>query len=261
VQTFVDGSQGARRATLEHHNDGGHCQPRMAGKVYGLLEGLFVESCPACGASSTGGFCGICAHGLRRVPNPCPRCGLERPVGRCPRAPVAWDVDAVVAPFAYASPLDHYLRALKYRGARSLGRAFALLLAPLLRDACAHVDALVAVPLHRTRLRERGYNQAQEIARVLGRALGVPALERGIERRLPTPPQTGHNALERQAGVARAFQVERELRGLRIAIVDDVVTTGATVNALAAELKARGAVRCVAFAVARTPEPRHGQNV
>jgi ComF family protein len=230
--------------------------------VYGLLRRLFVEHCPACGASSAGGFCAVCARELVRVADACPRCGLERPVRHCPRMQTAWDVDAVVAPFSYAAPLDHYLQALKYRGARSLGRAFALLLAPYLSSDRPGVDALVAVPLHRTRLRERGYNQAQEIARTLAAALGVPPLQRGIARRAATPAQTGQGALERRAGVARAFRVERDdLRGLRIAIVDDVVTTGATVNALAAELKAAGAACCVAFAVARTPEPRQGLNV
>jgi ComF family protein len=229
--------------------------------VYGLLGDLFVESCPACGGSSAGGFCGVCASNLPRVQNACRRCGLERPVGRCPRAQIDWQLDAVIAPFAYAAPLDHYLHALKYRGARSLGRAFALLLAPQLRSACVGIDAFVAVPLHRARLRERGYNQAQEITRVLARALGAPALERGIARRSATPQQTGQGALERRAGVARAFRVDRDLRGRSIAIIDDVVTTGATINALAAELKARGALQCVAFAVARTAEPSQGLNV
>lgn len=172
-----------------------------------------------------------------------------------------WDVDAVVAPFSYESPLDHYLHALKYRGARSLGRAFALLAAPALREPDFRVDALVAVPLHRARHYERGYNQAQEIARTLARMLGVPALVRGIERRAATPAQAGQGALARRASVARAFRVERPLTGRSIAIVDDIVTTGATVNALAAELKAAGAARCLAFAAARTPEPAHGRNV
>ncbi len=161
----------------------------------------------------------------------------------------------MLAPFTYGAPLDHYLHALKYRGARLLGRAFALLLAPMLDALRSDVDALVAVPLHRTRLRERGYNQAQEIARTLGRSLRLPALERGIARRAPTPTQTGQSARLRQTGVAQAFSVTRDLHGQRIAIVDDVVTTGATVNALAAELRAAGAARCVVFAVARTPEP------
>jgi ComF family protein len=228
--------------------------------VYGLLQRLFVESCPACGASSpSGGFCGVCARELSRVADACRRCGLARPVRQCPRAELRWDVDAVVAPFSYVPPLDHYVRALKYRGARPLGRAFALLLAPELLNE--RVDCLVAVPLHRTRLRERGYNQAQEIARTLAAALRVPALERGIARRAATPAQTGQGALERRAGVARAFRVERDLRGRCIAIVDDVVTTGATINALAAELKAAGAARCLGVAVARTPQPGQNLNV
>jgi ComF family protein len=221
---------------------------------------LFTECCPGCGLASAGGFCGVCAAELPRVEQACRRCGLARPVARCPRTQMAWDVDAVVAPFSYAPPLDHYLQALKYRRARVLGRAFALLLAPELA-ALRPVDALAAVPLHRARLRERGYNQAQEIARVLAGTLGVQALTRGIARCVATPAQAGQGARERRRGVARAFRVARELTGRCIAIVDDVVTTGATVNALASELKTAGAARCVVIAVARTPEPAQARNV
>lgn len=160
----------------------------------------------------------------------------------------------MLAPLAYAPPLDHYLHALKYRGFRSLGRAFGLLIAPPLRVVSTDVDALVAVPLHPTRLRERGYNQAREIARTVARELGLPLLEWGIARRAATAAQTGRSASARRAGVAHAFAVERDLHGRRIALVDDVVTTGATINALAEALRAAGAVRCVAVAVARTPE-------
>jgi ComF family protein len=173
---------------------------------------------------------------------------------------MAWDVDAVVAPFSYAPPLDHYLQAFKYGGARALGRAFALLLEPELKTL-GRVDAVAAVPLHRARFHERGYNQAQEIARVLARILRVPTFDRGIARRVATPAQAGQGARERRLGVARAFRVTRSVAGLRVAIVDDVVTTGATINALAAELKAAGAARCVAIAVARTAEPAQGRNV
>jgi ComF family protein len=116
------------------------------------------------------------------------------------------------------------------------------------------VDVFVAVPLHSTRLRERGYNQAIEIAQTLGRGLRMPVLLRGIERRHASPSQTGGSATQRRASVAAAFRVARSLAGLRIAIVDDVITTGATVNALAGELLAAGAARCIAVAAARTPE-------
>jgi ComF family protein len=162
----------------------------------------------------------------------------------------------VHAPFEYGPPLDHYLHAFKYRGARAMGRAFATQIAPGFAKPSAAIDALVAVPLHGARLRERGYNQALEIARTLARELTLPLVERGIARSTATSRQTGRGARERLANMTQAFRVRRAFDGLRVAIVDDVVTTGATVNALAATLRAAGARSCVAFAVARTPERR-----
>ena len=219
-----------------------------------MLDVLFREACPGCGGVSVSGFCAVCAADLPRTSNPCSGCGLARPVARCPRQWAPWQVDSIVAPFAYAPPLDHHIQQLKYAGARSLGRAFGLLLAPAARDTLGDVHALVAVPLHSTRLRERGYNQAIEIARPLSRALDVPVLLRGIERRHASPSQTGVSAALRRTGVATAFRVSRGFAGLRVAIVDDVITTGATVNALASALLAAGAASCIAIAAARTPE-------
>jgi ComF family protein len=112
----------------------------------------------------------------------------------------------------------------------------------------------VPVPLHARRLRERGFNQATEIASALGRALERPVLLAGIRRRGAQVAQAGRGAAERLENVATAFAVERDLAGARLAIVDDVVTTGATVNALAAALRGAGAARCDVWAVARTPE-------
>lgn len=215
---------------------------------------LFVEMCPACAGHSAAGFCDVCRAELARVAAPCRVCGLEQPVARCPRRGTHWRVNAVVAPFAYAAPIDGYVHALKYRNARPLGRALGLLLATAVRGD--EVDALVAVPLHPRRLRERGYNQAAEIARALGHALSRPVLLAGIERRGPPVAQTGRAAAERQLNVAGVFAVARNVENLRIAIVDDVITTGATVNALAAPLLAAGATSCVAWAVARTAEAR-----
>jgi ComF family protein len=226
-----------------------------------VLGALFRELCPACGGYSREGFCSVCSGDLPRVPDPCRRCGLAKPVARCPRQSAPWPVDAVVAPFAYAPPFDRHVLALKYEGARALGRAFALLLAPALREAAAGIDALAAVPLHPARLRERGYNQAIEIARAVGRELSLPTLLLGIERRFSGPSQTGKSATARRASVADAFRVTRDLSGKRIAIVDDVITTGATVNALAAPLRAAGAARCIAVAAARTPESHQPRNV
>jgi len=219
-----------------------------------VLNACFIETCPACGGGSAAGFCVVCAREFTRLGRACKRCGLATPVARCPRERLPWHVAEVRAPFAYRPPLDHYVQALKYRGGRSLGRAFALLLAPELATACKDVDALVAMPLHRTRLLERGYNQAVEIARFLAHELRLPLLARGIGRCTAGATQTEQTAVERRAGVRGVFRVRRDLTGLKLAIVDDVVTTGATVNELAATLRAAGAARCVAFALARTPE-------
>jgi ComF family protein len=160
-------------------------------------------------------------------------------------------VSRVVAPFVYVAPLDHYVRELKYRGARKLGRAFGLLLAASAARESREVDALLPMPLHARRLRERGYNQATEIARAIARTLRRPLLH-GPHRLRASPTQTSLDARERYANSAGAFAVPGRLTGRRIAIVDDVITTGATVNALAEALLAAGADRVDAWAVART---------
>ena len=219
-----------------------------------MLEQLFFEVCPGCAEASPAGLCAVCAAALLRVADACERCGLSRPVASCPRRARPWHVERVFAPFAYAAPLDGYVHALKYRGARRLGRTLALALVDDLRDAGRGVDALVPVPLHPRRLRERGFNQATEIARTLGRALDRPVLLAGIRRRGAQVAQAGRGVAERLENVASAFVVESDLAGARLAIVDDVVTTGATVNALAAALRRAGAARCDVWAVARTPE-------
>lgn len=222
--------------------------------VYGWLQAFFPERCPACGGTTHAGFCGVCTAEFMRVQDPCRRCGLARPVVRCPALDTPWRLTAVVAPLVYSPPLDHYVRALKYRQARALARALALLVAPQLDAARAEIDALVPVPLHRDRRIARGYNQAAEIARTLAGELRLPVLERGIVRLSAAPSQTAQPARARRTSVAQAFAVRRDLAGLRIAIVDDVLTTGATANALAARLIAAGAARCLGVAVARTPE-------
>jgi ComF family protein len=215
---------------------------------------LFFEVCPGCAEASSAGLCSVCRAALRRVADACERCGLARPVASCPRRGRAWHVERVLAPFVYAAPLDGYVQALKYRGARRLGRTLALAVVDELHDAARDVDALVPVPLHARRFRERGFNQAAEISRTFGRVLEKPLLLAGIHRRGAQAAQTGRGATERLENVATAFAAERDLAGARLAIVDDVVTTGATVNALAAALLGAGAARCEVWAIARTLE-------
>lgn len=170
----------------------------------------------------------------------------------CRRLAEPWYLSEIVAPFHYRYPMDRHIRALKFLGARRMGRALGLALVAELPDHHpVRVDAMVAVPLHRGRFMERGYNQALEIARALSSELGLPVLCRHIRRSRSTAPQTSLAFDERAANLTRAFRVGRSIPGLRIAIVDDVITTGATVNELAFALRRAGAGDVHAWAVAR----------
>jgi ComF family protein len=179
---------------------------------------------------------------------------LPRPVAHCPKRRAAWQIDALVAPYSYSWPLDRQVQALKFDGKRALGRALGLLLTAEVRRRREAADALIPVPLHPARLRERGYNQAAEIARTVAAELGIPLHVHGIRRRKATASQSTLRLAERRANVAGAFAVQRTYAGLRVALVDDVITTGATVNALAAAVRSAGAASVVAWAIARTLE-------
>jgi ComF family protein len=158
-----------------------------------------------------------------------------------------------VSPLRYEYPLDQYIHALKFQSDRRMGRALGLVLAEQVKatGAAAAVDTLVPVPLHRKRLLQRGFNQAYEIAHPVASTAERSLLTAGIVRYLPTQPQSLVGARERAANVGEAFAVRRRLDGLRVAIIDDVITTGATVNSLARSLRRSGAVEVQVWAVAR----------
>ncbi len=216
---------------------------------------LFPEVCPRCRGATERGFCAGCRGDFAVVTNACKRCGLPRPVMHCPQRDKPWQVDSIFAPYSYCMPLHHHVQALKFNRARKLGRALGLLLAESLEPHSGGIDALVPVPMHPHRVRLRGYNQAVEIARSLAAELAIPLLIRGIRRRSAAPPQTALDARHRLKNLEGAFSIERPVEGLRLAIVDDVITTGATINALARSLQAAGAGMPDAWAVARTLSP------
>jgi ComF family protein len=165
--------------------------------------------------------------------------------------------DATFALADYRAPLDALALGLKFRARLMLAREFASRLAALAGDALdgAHrPDVVVPVPLARKRLVERGYNQAWEIARPFARALCVPADATLIRRVVETAPQSRLALNARRQNVGRAFALTRPVDGLHIALVDDVMTTGATLEALAHMLKAAGARRVTNFVVLRTPK-------
>jgi len=232
----------------------------LAEDLSALAQQLAPESCPRCGQMSQHGFCQDCKTEFRRVLSPCPRCGLPGPCRNCPAAAASWQVDSVMVPFIYGPPLSGFVQALKYARQRHLGLDLGRLLAAELESRGASCGAIVPVPLHPRRLRERRYNQADEIARPIARCLQVPLLPALVTRPQATEPQAGLNRRQRWRSVRKAFSVARQIEATHIAIVDDVVTTGATINAIAGQLKLAGAASISAWAVARAVDDGSAQN-
>ena len=211
---------------------------------------LFGGSCFLCRGAARELLCGACDADLPRLVRPlCPRCALETPrgelCGRClSRAPA---YDATQAALAYEFPADALVQALKFRGELALAPLLAVLLAERVRTE--RVDCIVPVPLSPERLRRRGYNQAVEIARhVPGGKLELTLCERTRD----APPQMELPFDARQRNVRGAFRCTRSLDGATVALVDDVMTTGATLDEIARTLKRAGAQRVVNWVVART---------
>jgi ComF family protein len=166
--------------------------------------------------------------------------------------------DATFALADYRAPLDTLAVGLKFRARLMLAREFAQRLARLAQDArqdeSAWPDVIAPVPLAAQRLTERGYNQAWQIAKPLARMLDVRSDATLLRRVIHTAPQSRLDLDARRQNVGRAFTVARAVRGMHVGIVDDVMTSGATLEALAHTLKAAGARRVTNFVALRTPK-------
>jgi ComF family protein len=205
------------------------------------------DLCPACEAElpRLGPACAACAAPLPRSP-----AGLALRCAPCQQTAPAFD--RTVALFAYAAPVDRLILRLKYHADLRLARVLGnLLAAAVCAQAGGIPDLIVPVPLHVTRLRERGYNQALELARPIARRLRAPLDYRSVARVRRTAPQVDMDYEARRKNVRRAFRVNADLTARRIAIVDDVMTSGHTVNALAAALRKAGAAEVAVWVVAR----------
>lgn len=218
---------------------------------------LFPARCLICRERGRNGIdlCAQCVETLPWNAIACSRCGLPMPLaGECgdclQHPPVLAHTRAV---FVYGFPLDRLVPRFKFHRDLAAGRLMSELMAGALASA-PRPDAIVPIPLHVRRLRQRGYDQALELARPLADALSLPLRTDLLLRSRSTAPQSELHADERQRNVAKAFAVPPGVtRPAHVCLVDDVMTTGATLQAAARVLRAAGVARVDAWVCARAP--------
>ncbi|MCL1889952.1 MAG: ComF family protein [Desulfovibrionaceae bacterium] len=206
-------------------------------------------------------ICGICANCLAGFPwraGPvCPMCGEPLPLAElCPHcriSPKPWGRAYFLA--AYSGTLRDLVRRIKFNGQLSLAEALGMLLAVRsgLAEKRADYDRIAPIPLHQRRQGKRGFNQALEISRPLAAATGIPLSFTGLLRVEDTRPQSGLTRKKRAENLCQAFAADDSWHNLRILLVDDVLTTGATLHAAASALLRAGALSVDVAALARTP--------
>jgi len=227
---------------------------------------LFAPRCLLCDQASQSGYdlCTACVAALPWLRCACYRCaqplaaieGSQRLCGACQqsRSPL----QRTYAAFVYADPVNLLLRRFKFHQDLAAGRLLAQLMAPVMAGLMHSVNAenrpqaVLAVPLHLSRLRQRGYDQALELAKPLARSLHLPLLH-GLRRIRATQAQSQLDAKARKSNVRNAFVANKTALPAHILLVDDVMTTGATLHAAAYALKKIGVKRIDAWVCARVP--------
>jgi ComF family protein len=216
---------------------------------------IWPAHCLACGeAGAAEGLCPACRHALPWNRSACLQCALPLPVpaaacGHCQRRPPPLTV--AHAAFRYEAPLDRLLPRLKFHDDLAAGHLLGGLMAETLAGA-ERPDALIPLPLHRSRLRSRGFDQTLELAKPLARALRIPLQDDALIRVRETAPQSRLDAPARRRNLRRAFAVNPHIAlPSHVALIDDVMTTGATLHAAADALLRAGVARVDAWVCAR----------
>ena len=229
--------------------------PQVA-KLKGIaFDFLFPRWCLGCGTE--GDFlCHTCRKSLSEITPPiCPRCGIPQEDGTLCHACTGWhaDIEGIRSPYKFDGVMRQAIHQLKYQNLRALAPPLASLMYDYFTKNILPANALVPVPLHHKRLRERGYNQSGLLAHELGKLANLPVIEDCLIRQKYAPPQarTG-NVEERRSNVGNAFTCrDRRIEGKQILLIDDVSTSGATLDACAAALKASGAASVWGLVLAR----------
>ena len=213
---------------------------------------LFSQDCLLCAAPSGAQMlCTACHTSLPLIAHACPRCAApsaDQICGECLKHPPAFDLTR--AALEYTFPTDKLIQALKYGGQLALAKLLGELLAEAVADQ-ARPETILAMPLHPARLKTRGFNQALEIAKVIAKRLHMSLAPDLVQRVVDTTPQASLPIDARHTNVKGAFACEQDLRGQHVAVVDDVMTSGATLNELAKILKRAGAAQVDVWIVAR----------
>lgn len=217
---------------------------------------LFPQSCMLC-ADGAGGDLAICQACLEDMPwhhsSVCPQCALpaydNQLCGNCQQSPPAFD--STRALFRYEYPLDAMLQRYKYQQTLHLAKTFSRLMQTKFTSA-QHCDRIIPMPLHPKRLAERGFNQSLEIAKLLAKTLHVLLDTNSCSRIRFTPPQASLRLKTRIKNMRGAFRCQQDLSGQHIILLDDVMTTGASLHELASTVKSAGASHVECWVVART---------
>jgi len=216
------------------------------------------HTCLLCGAvAGAQRLCSGCIPDLSWYSQPhCPQCALPTPDGQlcgaCLKRPPAFD--RTRAAFSYGFPVDRLIQGLKYNGRLAIAPALGEFLAQCV-EPLPSPDLLIPMSLHPARIRQRGFNHATEIGRSVAKRLNLPLDIATCQRVRDTPPQVGLAYAQRRSNVRGAFVCKGGVSGKRIAIIDDVMTTGTSLNELANTLKQAGAREVEAWVVARTLPP------
>lgn len=226
------------------------------------MQSHLPQACFLCGARVNGKqLCPACAADLPVSGPACPQCALPShngaTCGSCLKHPPAFD--RTLATFAYAFPLDVLVQQCKYVHATQLTALFAEHMAQHMTkhmlqsiDANANLDLLLPMPLHPARLAQRGFNQALEITRRLAPQVGIAWQADACQRVRNTPSQAGLDLKARQSNLRGAFTCSSNLHGKRVVLIDDVMTSGSSLNELARVVRKAGAVEIQAWVLART---------
>ena len=245
-------------------------------RMDGLIDLILPQRCALCGCICDAGFCQNCSRLLPWIEHACIQCGSHLIIpqvtstqsiapssstlsssktrvvcGHCQLTPPPY-VNSTI-PFHYKPPISLQIQNLKYGGrlhlSSALGRTIS---ARILQSEAPLPDIIIPIPLHWKKIFHRGFNQSSEIARVIGKQLGVPVSMKHLSKQVDSPSQTGLDIQMRMKNIRHTFKSEIPCTGLHIALVDDVVTTGSTVRAAAEILTDYGARRIDIWAVAKT---------